>query len=204
MRWGRAAAAFASRSLRRHARCSARGTGLGARQGRVIATVFDYGNLHSLVKALELTPHASASRPMLRRCTDLLVLPGVGHSPTLPRYSPGARADAARHPERTATIGVCSACGCSSHQRGPGEGLGVFDGGDARRAHRTASGGTRSGRWRSGVGGFGTRDGVCRTALSAARETKRRHRVDDAGDRFPAACRRIDRRFQFPRKSSAG
>ncbi len=99
-------------------------------------TVFDYGagNLHSLVKALELGGahvHVEADPAQAVRDTDALVLPGVGaFTPAARRLTPG------REAMREALLGGLPCLGiCLGMQllfdhsdEGPGQGLGVLTG----------------------------------------------------------------------------
>jgi glutamine amidotransferase len=101
----------------------------------VIITVFDYGagNLHSLLKVLELTGHEARleSDPARAAATDLLVLPGVGAFPAAAaRLAPSRAAlrDALR--DGLPCLGICLGMQLlfDASDEGPGEGLGVLRG----------------------------------------------------------------------------
>ncbi|MEP6833355.1 MAG: imidazole glycerol phosphate synthase subunit HisH [Gemmatimonas sp.] len=99
-------------------------------------TVFDYGagNLHSLVKALEI-PSSSVrveSNPVLAvQDTDALVLPGVGaFAPAAERLAPGIREVRTALQNGLPCLGICLGMHLlfDSSMEGAGEGIGMFSG----------------------------------------------------------------------------
>ena len=103
-------------------------------------TVFDYGagNLHSLVKALELpdTTVLVESDPIraAQNC-DALILPGVGaFAPAAERLAPGLREMRSAIRQGLPCLGICLGMQLmfESSTEGPGEGLGIFGGEVAR------------------------------------------------------------------------
>lgn len=105
-------------------------------RGTVRVSVFDYGagNLHSLVKALEVggaavridTDPAAAVQD-----TEALILPGVGaFAPAAARLAPGRDAMRAALLQGLPALGICLGMQllCDSSDEGPGEGLGIVAG----------------------------------------------------------------------------
>lgn len=106
-------------------------------------SVFDYGagNLHSLVKALEIDDIRVVveTDPVAASATDVLVLPGVGaFGPAVDRLAPGREAMRAAIAAGLPTIGICLGMQLlfDSSDEGPGAGLGVIAGCVTRLAAR--------------------------------------------------------------------
>ncbi len=99
-------------------------------------TVFDYGagNLHSLVKALELsgaTVRVETDPARAVHDTDALVLPGVGaFTPAAERLAPGREAMRAALLDGLPCLGICLGMQLlfDGSDEGPGLGLGVVPG----------------------------------------------------------------------------
>jgi len=99
-------------------------------------TLFDYGagNLHSLVKALEVGGAAvrvTADPVDAVRNTAALILPGVGaFAPAAARLAPGREAMRAALADGLPALGICLGMQLlfESSEEGPGSGLGIIAG----------------------------------------------------------------------------
>jgi len=102
----------------------------------MIVSVFDYGagNLHSLVKALELSGasvRVDTDPAAAVVATDALILPGVGaFTPAAERLAPGRDAMRAALVHGLPCLGICLGMQLlfDASDEGPGEGLGVIPG----------------------------------------------------------------------------
>lgn len=102
----------------------------------IIVSVFDYGagNLHSLVKALELsgaTVRVDTDPVAAVQATDALILPGVGaFTPAAERLAPGRDAMRAALLNGLPCLGICLGMQLlfDASDEGPGDGLGVISG----------------------------------------------------------------------------
>lgn len=183
-------------------------------------TVFDYGagNLHSLVKALEIggaavrieTDPAAAVRD-----TEALILPGVGaFAPAADRLAPGLAAMRAALLGGLPTLGICLGMQLlfDASDEGPGAGLGIVPGRVSRltaarvpqigwnrldevRDPLLAAAALRVAYYANSFVGRPTPEGVSYVTAWSEHD----------GDRFPAAVRRgnvIGTQFH-PEKSSA-
>ncbi len=105
-------------------------------------TVFDHGagNLHSLVKALELggaLVRVETEPALTVRDTDALILPGVGaFAPAAKRMAPGRDAMRAAIAAGLPCLGICLGMQLlfDRSEEGPGAGLGVIPGDVCRLA----------------------------------------------------------------------
>lgn len=99
-------------------------------------TVFDYGagNLHSLVKSLEMPDtvvRVESDPERVTENTDALVLPGVGaFAPAAERLAPGLGTIRKALADGLPCLGICLGMQLlfESSNEGPGEGIGVFAG----------------------------------------------------------------------------
>ena len=113
-----------------------RATTPAATHESLTVSVFDYGagNLHSLVKALELsgaTVRVDTDPLAAVRDTDALVLPGVGaFTPAAARLAPGRDAMRAALHHGLPCLGICLGMQLlfDASDEGPGEGLGIIAG----------------------------------------------------------------------------
>ena len=182
--------------------------------------VFDYGagNLHSLIKALEVggaVVRVDTDAAAAVRDTDALVLPGVGaFAPAAARLAPGrvAMRDALR--DGLPTLGICLGMQLlfDASDEGPGDGLGIIAG----RVEKLHAARTPQIGWNALEAAteplladahldvaYYANSFVCRpTAADLACVTAW---SEHEGDRFPAAVRRgnvVGTQFH-PEKSSA-
>ena len=185
-------------------------------------TVFDYGagNLHSLVKALELggaDVRVETAPALAVRDTDALVLPGVGaFAPAAERLAPGRDAIRAAIADGLPCLGICLGMQLlfDRSEEGPGQGLGVIAGTVSRLATRrvphigwntiTPDGAADTLLVRSGLDiAYFANSFVCRPSDSIGAVVAW---SEHDGDRFPAVvrCGRAVGAQFHPEKSSSG